>query len=76
MTGRIVRLMTRSGYGFLVADDAPDAPPVFFHSRDCDCVFDAHLRVGQRVSFTFGTDRRTERPLARHVRPVDAPSSR
>lgn len=76
MIGRIVRLMTSSGYGFIVADDAPDASQVFFHSNACACACDADLRVGQRVSFTFGTNRRTERPLARHVRPIESSACR
>ena len=71
MTGRIVRLQERLGFGFLVTDDALDAPEVFFHANDCDCLFPAHLRVGQRVTFEHGTNR-SGRPLARHVKPIVA----
>ena len=75
MTGTVVKLLSASGFGFLVADDAPDAPEVFFHSNDCACAFDVDLRIGMRVSFEFGTNRRTERLLARHVRPLDLPTA-
>jgi len=69
MTGRIVRL-TKRGYGFIADDDG--GPDVFFVASDCDVVFEVDLRVGQPVTFAFGTCRRTGRPLARHVRPIDA----
>jgi cold shock CspA family protein len=74
-TGTVVRLMTESRYGFLRDDHAPDAPDVFFHASDCERRFD-DLHVGQRVEFIFGSNRRTGRPLARHVRPLDATSPR
>ena len=57
--------------GFLRDDGAPDAADVFLHATDCERRFD-DLHVRQRVEFTSGSNRRAGRPLARHLRPIDA----
>ncbi len=73
-TGTIARLATPCVSGTIVTDAEPDAPPLPFSRFDCDVPFET-LRIGQRVTFGFGVGRTTDKPCARHVRPLAAKDS-
>jgi hypothetical protein len=49
----------------------PNAPPLPFSRFDTPVLFET-LRIGQRVEFAFGVGRTSDRPCARHVRPLVA----
>jgi cold shock protein len=64
MTGRIQRLVTDKGFGFIAATDGKE---YFFHSSACATTpFDA-LQTGQTVTFDVGQG--PKGPRAENVRP-------
>jgi cold shock CspA family protein len=66
--GEIKDLVVHNHYGF-IETDTPKLKKVFFHSDDLVDVAYTALRIGDRVSFTIGTDRKG-RIGARNLRVV------
>jgi CspA family cold shock protein len=64
MTGKIKRLVSEKGFGFV---EAADGREYFFHQSACDGRFD-QLREGQAV--TFDTGQGPKGPRAENVRPA------
>jgi cold shock CspA family protein len=62
-TGKLRTYVVDRGFGFL---NVPGSSPVFFHYRDAE-LDPAELRIGDMVSFEWGTGR-DGRPIAIKIR--------
>lgn len=67
LTGKIIRLISDRGFGFIRAEDGTE---VFFHHTAVqDSIFDS-MREGGSVEFEMGRDARSNRERAINVRVV------
>jgi len=69
--GRIKKLVSDRGFGFILPDDmGPDGKDLFFHRADVQGVGYDNLREGENVEYDLGTDERRGTPKAANVRAV------